>query len=439
MSTRTKIKALADHPATPVHEAESAKNKLAQIPAGRSVTSYEERPPLTEKFCETAEPPKDGKPYVIYRDGKDGKGRWIAGFGLLVTKAGHKSFVFSYRTKSGTSRRATIGTWGEWNVVAARAKAAELSRMVADGGDPVAEEREVREAPTVKALCTEYLDSADYDKLRERTQYDYARTIRVEVIPAIGTAKPEQISVDDAARLHRKISKRAPVVANRVAQYCSVLWNWKKITPNPWTEVVRNEERKSERFLSQDEINRFKKVIDKYPDQHVADIFRVLIYTGSRPDETLKARWADIDLDAKVWRKPSTSTKQKKMHVVDLSPALIELFTRIKAKTGHQQWVFPGREGKPRYDLDHPWNVIRKQCGFAKIGPDRIRLYDATRHTFGSICSDAGMSLTAIGSLMGHNSEKTTRRYAHFSDDARKAAAERAATVIQQRLQGGAS
>jgi integrase len=438
MSTRSKIKALADHPATPAHEAEAAKTKLAQIPTGRGITTFEDRPPLTERFCAEAQPPRDG--YLIHRDAPDGKGRWIAGFGLLVTKAGHKSFVYSYRTKTGTSRRYTIGTFGEWGVAAARKRASELSRKVASGEDPVLEEREVREAPTVKGLCEEYLASTDYNNLRENTRYGYARMTRAEVIPAIGTAKPEQVTAGDAIRLHRRISKRAPLVANRVVQLCSTLWNWKRISPNPWTEVTRNKERASERFLSQEEINRFKAAIDAYPDQHVADIFRVMIYTGSRPDETLKARWSDVDLGAKVWRKPSSATKQKKMHVVDLSPVLLELFKRIKAKTGHQEWVFPGRyEGRPRYDLDHIWEKIREQCGFPDSGPDRVRLYDATRHTFGSICSDAGMSLTAIGALMGHNSEKTTRRYAHFSDEARKAAAARAAAVIAQRLQGGMS
>jgi hypothetical protein len=111
MSTRSKIKALADHPATPVHEAETARGKLAQMP-GRGVTTYEDRPPLTEKFCSGVEPPDEG--YLIFRDGKDGKGRWLPGFGLLVTATGHKSLVLSYRTKTGISRRYTIGAFGEW-------------------------------------------------------------------------------------------------------------------------------------------------------------------------------------------------------------------------------------------------------------------------------------------------------------------------------------
>jgi integrase len=438
MSTRSKLKALADHPATPPHEADTAPGKLVKV-TGREVTTYEERPPLTEKLCSAVEPPDEG--YVIHRDGKDGKGKWVPGFGLLVTATGHKSFVLSYRTKTGTSRRYTIGALGQWSVAAARQKAAELSRTVAGGGDPVAEEREVREAPTVKGLCDEYLASGNYNNLRPATKKNYRNWINNYVIPAIGTAKPEHISEDDARRLHGRISKHAPIVANRLMQLCSVLWNWKKVTPNPWTEVTRNRERVSERFLSQDEINRFRKAIDDYPDQHVADIFRVLIYSGSRPTETLRARWPDIDLDGKTWRKPSSATKQKKMHVVDLSPTLLEIFKRILKKTGHQQWVFPAerRPGRPRYDLDHPWEVIRKQCGFPKQGPDRVRLYDATRHTFGAMCSDAGLSLTAIGALMGHNSEKTTRRYAHFSDDARKRAAEHAAAVIEQRLRGNSS
>src|SRR6516165_2418502 len=68
------------------------------------------------------------------------------------TVAGHRSFVLNYRTKAGRPRRFTIGDCANWTVGAARIKARELRRVIEDGGDPLGQIEEARDAPTVKDL-----------------------------------------------------------------------------------------------------------------------------------------------------------------------------------------------------------------------------------------------------------------------------------------------
>src|SRR5450755_32326 len=60
-----------------------------------------------------------------------------SGFGVRVTAAGSRAFVFDYRVRgSGQQRRHTIGKVGDWNIGAARAEAQRLRRLVDSGGDP---------------------------------------------------------------------------------------------------------------------------------------------------------------------------------------------------------------------------------------------------------------------------------------------------------------
>ena len=58
----------------------------------------------------------------------------VAGFGIRVTAAGARSFVFNYRTRSGRERRHTIGSHPDWRTTGAREEARRLRRLVDEGG-----------------------------------------------------------------------------------------------------------------------------------------------------------------------------------------------------------------------------------------------------------------------------------------------------------------
>lgn len=70
------------------------------------------------------------------------------------------------------------------------------------------------------------------------------------------------------------------------------------------------------------------------------------------------------------------------------------------------------------------WRGIRRDAGLSGV-----RLHDL-RHSFASTLASSGASLQLIGSLLGHQQVNTTKRYSHLSDDARRAAVERAGAVL---------
>src|ERR1035438_3547796 len=80
----------------------------------------------------------------------------MPGFGLMVTKAGHRSFVYQYRAGH-RSRRMTFPV--ALGLDKARKEARKALGGVAAGGDPLQERRKAEQLAenTLRSICEEYL------------------------------------------------------------------------------------------------------------------------------------------------------------------------------------------------------------------------------------------------------------------------------------------
>ena len=156
----------------------------------------------------------------------------------------------------------------------------------------------------------------------------------------------------------------------------------------------------------------------------MANVFRLLLLTGSRRSEVLFAKWDQFDLAAGVWRKPPAATKQKREHIIPLSAPARQLLDRLYRERADSPWVFPGRNGKPRQDTKYVWVRLCKRAGI-----HGLRTHDL-RHSHASHLVSAGFSLPVIGSLLGHATPTTTARYAHLLDDVQRQAVERVGAII---------
>ena len=108
----------------------------------------------------------------------------------------------------------------------------------------------------------------------------------------------------------------------------AIKWGWRD--NNPCRGIERNPEEERERYLTKLELVRLIDVLDNYEDQQAADIVRLLLLTGARKSEVLEAEWRQFDLDEGVWVKPSSHTKQKKLHRAPLNAEAIALLWLIR-------------------------------------------------------------------------------------------------------------
>ena len=170
-----------------------------------------------------------------------------------------------------------------------------------------------------------------------------------------------------------------------------------------------------ERYLSRDEAQRLMRALEKsgHPE---AFALRLLLLTGARKSEILKARWEHVRLDLRLLVVPLS--KSGKPRHIPLSDEAIAVIRSIPRQQG-LPWLFPGHApGKPLSALYLFWNRIRRELGLADV-----RIHDL-RHTFASFLVNAGHSLYEVQKLLGHGDPRTTMRYAHLGQASLVAAAQ---------------
>lgn len=93
-----------------------------------------------------------------------------------------------------------------------------------------------------------------------------------------------------------------------------------------------------ERYLSQDEAQRLMERLEQ-SDRPEAQALRLLLLTGARKSEVLKARWENVNLEQRLLTVP-LSKSGKPRHII-LSDAAIVVIKAIPKKEG-VPWLFPG-------------------------------------------------------------------------------------------------
>lgn len=386
---------------------------------------------LTDKLVRELEPPARGQRIVFDTE--------LAGFAVRVTAGGTKTFVLDYRVENEDGklehRRKRVSRYPDLSVLDARREAKQRWKDIKKGIDPWGGDRKSSTDPTMNALCDRYITD-HLPKKRPSSSREDMSLINQWIRPELGTLKIADVSYAQIDRLHRKVSEQRPYRANRLAALLSKMFalavKWELRTDNPAKGIERNQEEQRERYLSGAEIDRLMASLDSHEDQVQSNVIRLLLLTGARRGEVLRATWDQFDMETGVWVKPSANTKQKKLHRVPLSASVIAILTEIK-QGSESKFVFPGPTP------DEPLTSItrkfwREVCKAAEI--ESVRVHDL-RHSYASILVNAGHSLPFIGALLGHSQPTTTARYAHLYDDPLRAAAEAVAQVVAPKGDSG--
>ena len=176
--------------------------------------------------------------------------------------------------------------------------------------------------------------------------------------------------------------------------------------------MVRNRERRRERFLSEKEFRRLGRLLAEAETRkgvsvHAVAAIRLLLLTGRRRNEILTMRWSDVDFETRELNLVDSKTGAR---TVPLSPEAVEVLLDIPRMYGNPH-VIPGKiRGRHLRNLNEPWNLIRERAGI-----EDMRLHDC--HSFASRALALGEGLPMIGKLLGHARVETTARYAHLARD----------------------
>ncbi|HEV3073406.1 MAG TPA: tyrosine-type recombinase/integrase [Thermoanaerobaculia bacterium] len=382
-------------------------------------------PKLTKRTVDALKP-RPGRDLVVF----DSE---VSGFGVRIKPSGRKSYLIQYRNAGGRSRRLTIAGHGRMTAEEARDEAKQLLAAAARGQDPAEDRHRALRAPTVAQLAALYLER--HARPRKKTAIADESMLRRYVLPAFGARKVEAITRGDVARLHHELGDK-PLAANRVLALISVMFNlaesWGLRAPasNPCRHLKRYPERKRDRFLSAEEVQRLgEALLEAQGIEHPSALaaIRLLLLTGARKSEILTLKWEHVDLERYALRLPDSKTGAK---VIALGGAAAALLARLDRREGNPYVCWGNSDGGHFIGLQHVWQRIRRRARLPEV-----RLHDA-RHSYASFGAAAGLGLPVIGALLGHKQPITTARYAHLANDPLRAAADRITGEIAAALDG---
>lgn len=376
----------------------------------------------------------------------------VTGFGLKVTPAGRKIYVFQYRLpgrgRSSSSRRITIARTGDVPLDKAQKIAAQHLLDVKAGGDP-ALIRKRGGVPTVAGLADVFLHEylpAKKRPPRASTLGDYASLLSCHVVPRLGKKRVDEVTSADIEQLHTGMRSK-PYVANRTLSFLQQAfdqaerWGWRPQLTNPVRHIERYREARrgarKEVMLTPEQMRDLLEAIDVEEATGERstgwNAIRLAFWTGWRISEVLGLKWDNIDLDNATAKIEWTKTAEEEYRRIP--DEAVDVMRQQEPIAG-SPYVFPSKD--PRKSLGSvrkPWLRVIRRAGLDDMdGLGRLRLHDL-RHNVVSWDVSRGVPLEIAGRNIGHRSRQATEIYAHFAPDALRQAADDRAQAMRRAVE----
>ena len=330
--------------------------------------------------------------------------RHMPGLYLVVQPSGAKGWAVRYR-HAGTPRKHTLGAYPAIDLKTARVLAGKALRAVAEGRDPGREKIQERAAKpdTVETVARQFIERHCKRSNRPRTARETQRLLDLHVLPHWRTRLTREITRRDVLDLlDRIVDVGKPIAANRTFSAARKMFNWAVardiISASPCTGVKPpTAERSRDRVVSDSELRDVWHAANKVGGPFGA-LVQLLIVTGQRRDEVAQMRWAEIDLDGRLWTLAPARVKNDQPHDVPLSDSAVAILQALP-RIGNEYVLTTNGEAPSS-------NYAKNKRRLDALLPDDMtpwRLHDL-RRTAASGMARLGVNLPIIEKVLNHSS-----------------------------------
>jgi len=324
----------------------------------------------------------------------------LPGFGIRVRQSGHKTYVLFYRPKNRNRiRKLTLGRADAIQATEARRQARELLGQIAAGKDPADEKLAYRTASlrtAYEAFKAEHLPKVSREHARQRE-----RIFERHFLPKLGDKVLREISRGEIKEIIDRISKTHRIAASNAHRGFSAFLSWCVEHGLIEHHVLRGSKLPApyiprERILTENELISVWKACDSLP-QLWKTYFRMLIASGQRRTEVAGMHWDELNLDQHTWTLPANRTKNRRQHIVPISPLMSAVLNEAPGKSG---FVFPSPIDRKTFVhfFDRATVELRN---LAKVSG--FRLHDI-RRTAASIMGKIDVAPHVIEAILNHRS-----------------------------------
>jgi len=316
------------------------------------------------------------------------------------------------------------------------ARAARLRTQRIEGDEPTNQEqreaaRQTQEIWTFGRLWDEYRVSKTLKGIsQDRSRFE--RYIR----PLWGDKEPHELAALEIDRLRLRFLKgKSPQTVKLTLSLLRRIINFgvkrQLCKPLPFhLEMPKVNNLKTE-DLNPEQLARLLGAIEQDANVQAANFMKLALFTGMRRGELFHLQWQDLDFERGFIhiRDPKGGHDQK-IPLNEPARALIVSHPRTDSP-----FVFPGRNGGRRVDINKQVNRIKRMAGL----PQDFRALHGLRHVYASMLASSGqIDLYTLQKLLTHKSSAMTMRYAHLRDEALRNAANIAGNLLEQLTNGSA-
>ena len=299
-------------------------------------------------------------------------GRYGDGDGLflLVGKTGARSWIVRIQ-KDGKRRDIGLGSAAKVSLALARERATKVRSQVEAGIDPVADRRKAAGVPTFRQAAE--LVHAEHVKgwkggTDSKHGVQWLATLEAYAFPAFGEAAVSAVDAPAVRDALAAIWLNKPETARRLRQRICTVIDWAVAKgyrdaslPMPVIDKALPRQRakpKHHAALPHADVPKF--MADLRAKETIWRLaLEALILTAVRSGDLRRMKWAEVNMEEKLWRVPVEVGRGKggRVHIVPLTDAVIDVLERArKHKRGDTDLVFPGAvKGKQLSD-----NTLRK-------------------------------------------------------------------------------
>lgn len=254
---------------------------------------------------------------------------------------------------------------------------------------------------------------------------------RLRIAPRFGHLPLKSITRYEVQKFHNDLAKEglSPASADHhvklMRRVLNVAIQWDMLEKNVLKNIpLLMVDNQVENYLKEDQLVRLVEVLRSDENRPVCHILMFLLSTGSRLNETIQAKWSQVDTENGVWRIPASNSKSKRTRSVPLNDSALWVLEQARMQGNFEHIFANPATGKPFVTITRVWYRIRKQVGIS-----HLRIHDL-RHSFASLLVSGGRSLYEVQQILGHSDPKVTMRYAHLSTKALQEAASSASVLV---------
>lgn len=261
--------------------------------------------------------------------------------------------------------------------------------------------------------------TANWFQIKSRSvTEDYAkdiwRSLDKDVFPTIGSIPVQEIKARTIVEALEPIKARGALetvrrLVQRVNEIMIYAVNTGLIDANRASGVGMAFEKPKKQNMSTLRPEELRKLMRSLVMSNLSVPTRCLIewqlLTLVRPSEASGARWAEIDLDAKLWTIPAERMKAKREHIVPLSPQALDILEVMRPISNHREHVFPSRN-----DPKQPMNSQTANAALKRIGYGGKLVAHGLRSIASTTMNESGLNADVIEAALAHSDKNEVRR-----------------------------